>query len=219
MIKKIFLTCLLCFIIIPSVKARALNAYDISDIIQKKYMSIKALKTDYFQILKNRSTKQENKRQGKIFCKKATGYIKIRWETHWPEEEILIITKNNIWDYFPEDKLAYKYKLTEMEQSKTILELITGRINLKNKFNIIKDEDSTQPLKYKLIPKNPEPNMVLVYIWLNKNNLIKKINIIDFFGNENIITFENTIINPKIEDNLFWETPPEDVEVLEGRPK
>jgi outer membrane lipoprotein carrier protein len=106
-----------------------------------------------------------------------------------------------------------------MEQSKTILELITGRINLKNKFNIIKDEDSTQPLKYKLIPKNPEPNMVLVYIWLNKNNLIKKINIIDFFGNENIITFENTIINPKIEDNLFWETPPEDVEVLEGRPK
>ncbi len=215
MIKRsYFFSIIILILIIPSYAM----GKDISKILLNKYKDINSIKTNFQQILKNRSTKEQEKRSGIIYIKKIKGIIKIRWETYFPEKEILIITKTNIWDYFPEEKLAYRYKLREIEQSKTILDLITGNIDIKNKFRIIKDQSDDFGTKYKLIPKNPEPNMVLVYLWLNKEDLITKIDIVDFFGNENIIIFKDTKINPNIDNDLFWKKPPSNVKILQGHP-
>lgn len=201
-----------------------LNAQDqnIGDKLLQKYKTINVIQTYFDQILKSKTTKQEEKRNGIIICKKEKDILKVRWEIQNPENEILIINGETIWDYFPEDKIAYKYKLSKIEQSRIIFDLISGRLNIKEKFTIEleNNKENNTLIKYKLIPNNPEPNMVLVYIWVDRDNWIRKIDIIDFFGNENIISFKDIKSNlPLTDKNLFWEFPPKDIQIFEGRPQ
>ncbi len=77
---------------------------------------------------------------------------------------------------FSRGKLAYKYKLSKVEQSKIIFDLISGKLDLKEKFNIkIEDQGKNIGLtKIKLVPFNPEPNMVLVYLWIDEKKFNQK---------------------------------------------
>ncbi|GAB6887098.1 hypothetical protein JCM13304A_05960 [Desulfothermus okinawensis JCM 13304] len=191
---------------------------NIIDDLLNNYKNIHSIETKFHQILKSKTTKDEEIRSGKIFCEKIKDSVKVRWEVTDPEKEILIVNGETIWDYFPEEKLAYKYKLSKVEQSKIIFDLISGKLDLKEKFNIkIEDQGKNIGLtKIKLVPFNPEPNMVLVYLWIDEKNLIKKIDIIDFFGNENIIEFNDININKKTPQGLYGL--PKGIKILEGRP-
>ncbi len=190
---------------------------DITTNIINKYKNIDSIKVNFEQTLISKTTKQKEYKKGIIFCKKEGGNIFVRWENKYPEKEILIVRQNIIWDYFPQDKIAYKYTLSKIEQSKIIFDLMTGKIDLKEKFHVKIAEKNNNTIKLKLIPKNPSPNMVLVYLWVNESGLIKQIDIIDFFGNENIIKFSNISFNPIIGENIFFKTFPEGTKILEGR--
>jgi len=203
------------FLLIPG---QALSGQNIIDDLLENYKNIQSVRTKFNQILKSKTTREEEIRSGNIICKKSLNRVKVRWEIEKPEHEILIVNGNIIWDYFPEEKLAYKYKLSKIEQSRIIFDLITGKIDLKKKFNITNEGIKGDLYKIKLVPFNPEPNMVLVYLWIDKNQLIKKINIIDFFGNENFLEFDDINLNPEIDSKLFWNKPPSGVKILEGRP-
>ncbi|WP_461832785.1 LolA family protein, partial [Desulfothermus sp.] len=157
------------FLLIPG---QALSGQNIIDDLLENYKNIQSIRTKFNQILKSKTTRDEEVRSGNIICKKSLNRVKVRWEIERPEHEILIVNGNIIWDYFPEEKLAYKYKLSKIEQSKIIFDLITGKIDLKKKFNIINEGIKGDLYKIKLVPFNPEPNMVLVYLWIDKNKLI-----------------------------------------------
>ncbi len=193
---------------------------NIANILQKKYNSIHCLSTKYIQKLKNHISHEITTRKGDIFVMKKEGITKIRWNTIYPEKEYLFIDNNLVIDYLPSDNIAYKYHLKDVADSRAILNLISGRINISREFSITKDrEEEDNTIKYKLIPHNPEPNMVLVYIWVHKKSkLISKIEIIDFFGNTNTISFKDMKINTKLPHNIFIFKANKGTKILEGTP-
>ncbi len=220
MTKKVFFLNLLIIFFFTS----TINSQEdqICDIILQKYRKINTIKTSFDQILKSKTTKQEEQRKGIIICKKTKHALKVRWEIQSPEKEVLIVNGDTIWDYFPENEIAYKYKLSKIEQSRIIFDLISGRLNIKEKFTIEPDRDKKDKnlQKYKLIPNKPEPNMVLVYLWIDNDYWIRKINIIDFFGNENIISFNDIKTNISLQEkDPFWETVPQHIQIVEGSPQ
>ncbi|MFP4168314.1 MAG: outer membrane lipoprotein chaperone LolA [Desulfonatronovibrionaceae bacterium] len=202
--KKSVLSILFVLLCIP-----AANASSVADRVQSKYESLASLEAEFVQILTNAATEEQDKRTGRIYYSEPE---LIRWVTESPEKEVLIVGPKTVWDYFPEEDTAYKYPVREILSSKTMLRFISGRANLKEDFKIEDQGREDGLAKLKLVPHEPETNLVLAYIWVDEENwLVKKVLVVDFWGNGNELRLSGISLNPDLDDGLFEFSPPEDV--------
>lgn len=191
------------------------SAQEIADTIQAQYAQVESFQTEFSQTLTNAASGESEDRNGTIWYQKPE---MIRWQTTHPEEELLISTGDMVWDYFPEEKVAYKYSLQGRFDSKTMLKFISGQVNLREDFRIKNQgTDVNKWTKIRLVPKNPEPSLVMAHIWLEpQTHLIRQVLLEDFFGNTNQLTFHKIQLNVDLDSCLFTFDPPAEVEVLEG---
>lgn len=189
-------------------------ATELTDKIQERYDTLDSFRSFFLQKLTNASSKEVQERLGNIVF--ARPHF-IRWETTSPEPELLIIGQDMVWDYFPEEETAYRYSVTEVLDSKTMIRFLSGEANLKEDFTI---EDLGQDNGYfhlKLMPKEPEPNLVEGEIWVNpEHHMIERIKLLDFFGNENDLELTGIEQNVAISGDEFSFTPPQGIDILEG---
>lgn len=187
---------------------------ELSNLIQEKYQSIHSLRTDFVQELTNASSGEVDRHYGTIFYQKP-GLI--RWEEEKPGAELLVVDQEVVWDYFPEEGVAYAYSLEEKFKSKTMLRFLTGEVDLKQDYSLIHQGKDQGFAKIKLIPKQPEPSLVLAYIWVDEDtNLLRQILLVDFFGNGNQLAFSNLKLNIDLDRSLFRFSPPEGVLVRDN---
>ena len=191
------------------------SAQEIADTIQAQYAQVESFQTKFSQTLTNSASGESEDRNGTIWYQKPE---MIRWQTTHPEEELLISTGDMVWDYFPEEKVAYKYSLQGRFDSKTMLKFISGQVNLQEDFRIKNQgTDVNNWTKIRLVPKNPEPSLVMAHIWLEpQTHLIRQVLLEDFFGNTNQLTFHQIQLNVDLDPCLFTFEPPAEVEVLKG---
>ena len=145
----------------------------------------------------------------------------VRWETVKPEKELLVVGKDAVWDYFEEDKEAYRYSVKEIISSKTMLRFLTGQANLTEDFIVAPSKDAPGPNQavLDLAPREPEPGLVMARIWVDlATDLIARIRIQDFYANTNDLTLTNLAVNPKLGDALFVFTAPKDAKVRDNAP-
>lgn len=185
------------------------SAADVADKVQSKYETITSLEAEVEQIQTTAATGQEEKRTGKIYYKEPE---MVRWVTESPEKEILIVGPEVVWDYFPGESTAYKYPVQEILSSKTMIRFISGKANLKEDFEIERQGREHGLLKLKLIPEEPELNLVLAYLWVNDEDwLVKRVLVVDYWGNGNELRLSGIEINQGVEEGLFEFSPPENV--------
>jgi len=189
-------------------------AQDLSQKIQDTYTSIQSFQSGFTQKLTNAASGEVQTRTGTILFRKPRS---IRWETLTPEKELLVVRADHVWDVFPSEGVAYKYSLEGKFSSKTMLEFLTGEVSLEEDFQV-QDQGLEEGLrKVRLVPKNPEPNLVLAYLWLDPEGFtLKKILLVDFFGNGNELAFENLKLNVSIPEDAFTYSPPEDIQVIDN---
>jgi len=189
------------------------QASQLTDAIQKRYDSLSSFQTDFQQELSNAASGSVEKRSGKIWFKQSL----VRWETHKPEKELLVIGPHAVWNYFEADKIAMKYRSSQVFNSKTMIRFLSGKANLKEDFKIEEQGMDNGLLKLRLIPKEPEPTMVLAYMWVDtKTNMLGKVLIVDFFGNGNQVTLNNLVLDKKVEAKMFEFSPPSGVQVKDN---
>ena len=121
-----------------------------------------------------------------------------------------------VWDYFADEETAYKYDPRQLLSSQTMLRFISGQGGLAEEF-ILTEYGETQGLAtLELIPREPEPALVEVRLWVDVETLLlKKIRLVDFYGNGNELEFIAMTLNPELPDKLFRFTPPPGVFVVE----
>lgn len=189
------------------------QAMEISEKIQNHYQKTESFQADFIQILSNAATREQEERMGSIAFQKP---LNIRWESTDPEPELLIINEQTMWNYFPEENALYQYETDDIITSRTMLRFISGQAMLKDDFNI-EDQGMEDGLhKIKLVPKNPEPDLVLAYIWADDQGVMNRILVVDFFGNGNELRLKNIDLNPDFEPDTFNFDPPEGVEIIEN---
>lgn len=179
--------------------------------VQDKYKEITAMRADFTQILVHKESGSRETRNGVIHFKKP---LLVRWETKKPSPELLLVTGDAIWDVFPDEEIAYKYTLDLAKDSRSIVSVVTGQASLDNDF-FVEDKGMDQGMtSLHLYPKEPTQAMVEARLWIDpKTDLIKKIRVYDFYGNENEMTFTRQDVNPKIQNSLFTYTPPKGFEI------
>jgi len=191
----------------------AAQANKLTDAIQKRYDSLSSFQTDFQQELTNAASGSVEKRSGKIWFKQSL----VRWETHKPEKELLVVGQNAVWNYFEADKVALKYRSNQVFNSKTMIRFLSGKANLKEDFKIEEQGTENGLTKLRLVPKEPEPTMVLAYIWVDtKTSLLGRVLIVDFFGNGNQVTLNNLQLDKRADAKLFEFTPPSGTQIKDN---
>ncbi|MFP4315000.1 MAG: outer membrane lipoprotein chaperone LolA [Desulfovibrionales bacterium] len=194
--------------------ALPLSAATLTEQIQDRYESIDSFTTEFTQELTNASSREREVRQGQISFKQPR---LIRWETTVPEAELLIVGPDTVWNYFPAEESVYTYPVEQIFDSKTMLRFISGRANLEEDFFVESQEMEEGFQKLKLVPRKPEPNLVLAYLWVDPETaLLHQILLVDFFGNGNQLTFDDLELNIDLSEDLFSFSPPQGVEILEN---
>ncbi len=184
--------------------------------IQKKYKQINTIKTTFQQTLNHKESGSVQKRSGTLLFQKP---FLVRWETKEPNPELLLISSKVVWNYLPDEEVAYRYTPDIVESSRPLVQVITGQAQLNRDFdvqNLGKDGGYT---KLQLYPHEPTPEMVEAFIWVDKNNIIRKASIVDFYSNTNTLHFTSVQTNVKFPKSTFSFTPPRGVDVENGMRK
>lgn len=184
--------------------------------IQKQYQTIESFRTEFTQKLINASSNDSEERKGWIAYKRPR---RIHWETESPEKEVLILNRDFVWDYYPAENVAYRYSLQQMFDSKTMLRFISGEVDLAEEFNVTRTNpqaEASELIRLELQPKDPDPSLVEANLRVDPEDmLIRRIKLVDFFGNQNILRFKNIERNCQPDPDLFELEPPEDTRVVD----
>lgn len=217
--KNVFVLLVAGLLLAIAIPALAVDPTELAGRIQKKYASINAFSAEFSQAIRNAASGDTERRSGSFIFKKP---LLVRWETVKPEKELLLIGANAVWDYFEEDKEAYRYSVQEVISSKTMLRFLTGKANMTEDFLLAPgkaEEAGPGQAVLQLAPRDPEPGLVMAKVWVDlSTDLIARIYIQDFYANTNDLTLSNLVVNPKLADTLFSFTPPKDAKVHDNMP-
>lgn len=179
--------------------------------IQNTYEKIHSIQARFTQALTHKESGSVENRTGTLHFTKP---LLVRWETAKPHAETLVITAKEIWDYLPDEEIVYKYPPQLVQDSRSLIQVVTGQARLDKDFDVKEEGEEGGLLKLRLYPKDPAPQMVEALMWVDpKTKLIRKASIIDFYANTNHIAFTEIQPNATMPKNIFSFTPPKGVEV------
>ena len=208
----------LCVLVVGLVAVLGLehaSAREIADLVQDRYQSLSSFRAFFTQQLYNAASKKKEERLGSIVFAKPKS---LRWETTSPEEEVLVVGPRVVWEYLPEDGVAYRYAVDEVFRSKTMLRFLSGEVHLKQDFQVRHAGEDAGLQVLELTPLEPEPGLTLARLWVRGDDgLVERIHIVDFFGNTNTLHLKAIEVDPTIDPQLFQFTPPQGVRVLEDK--
>ena len=197
--------CLSCF------AQGALAADEIATTIRDRYASLKSFQANFTQYLTHQESGQTEKREGELLFKRP---FLVSWETRPPVAERLIITDKEIWDYIADENIAYRYPRELVEDSRSLIQVVTGQALLSKDFDV-KDAGTEGKLRIlQLYPKEPVPQLVEARLYVDpEKGYIQRAVITDFYGNANDVRFTSFIPDADIPSRAFRFTAPKGVEV------
>lgn len=179
--------------------------------LQQRYDAMKGFTATFTQVLTHQESGAVENRKGTLLFEKP---LRLRWETAKPNPELLIVNDREIWDYLPDEDLAYRYAPEVVQDSRSIIQVITGQSRLDKDFIVERLPDADGAAVLRLYPKEPTPQMVEATLWINPDTrLIKQAKIVDFYSNSNDIAFTSLIPDVTSPASAFSFTPPQGVEV------
>ena len=206
-----FLTALAVFALIVAAPAVSRADDALMGKIQAHYQKVFSLEGEFKQVLVHKESGSRTEQAGKLAFRKP---LLVRWEVTTPKrEELIVVNAKELWDYIPGEEIVYKYPVALVQDSRTMIKVITGQSNLREDFKVKADGKENGLNKLKLIPKEATQQITMAVIWVSDDGIIKRAMIQDFFGNENDITFTSLKFDVSMQDSLFKFTPPSGVEV------
>ena len=195
----------LCLLALGQFSGQALAEKNLTAKLQAKYDGITSMRADFSQVLLHKESGAKETRTGTLQFKKP---LLVRWETKDPSPELLVVGKTEIWNVFPDEDAAYKYPLSLVEDTRSIVRVVTGQSRLEQDFTFEKEGTENGLTKLHVYPKEPVQALVEAIFWVDPESaLIRKLRIYDFYGNENEITFTNQQIDVAVPDASFAYKP------------
>ena len=199
------------FLILAQPGACADDAVRYADLIRTRYEALKSFAADFEQTLTHKESGSVEKRKGRLLFQKP---LLIRWQTEKPHEETLVVTGKEIWDYLPDEDIAYRYPPNLVQDSRSIIQVLTGQSAMNRDFDVKVAEREGGLVRLLLYPHEPTPQMVEAAIWVEpETGYIRRANIVDFYGNANDVRFTSFKPDARIAPAEFRFTPPGGVEV------
>lgn len=178
--------------------------------IKTTYADLKTFRAAFKQTLTHQESGKKEVRKGTLLFRKP---LSIRWETNEGTDELLVVTPAEIWNYIPDEEVAYRYPPDLVQDSRSIIQVLTGQAALDKDFDVKAEGRKDGFRLLRLYPKEPTPQMVEALIYLDDKGYIQRADIVDFYGNHNDVRFTAFRPNAAVSDRDFRFTPPKGVDV------
>ncbi|MDR2893283.1 MAG: outer membrane lipoprotein carrier protein LolA [Deltaproteobacteria bacterium] len=197
-----------------------------SDAVQKRYAQLDNMHVLFEQKITHGESGITEERQGEIHFRKP---FLVRWITRPPAEEVLVVTDKLIWQYLPDEELAYKFPIEAVDDKNAFLRVLFGMSSLSSSFEITVLSDKDVPGKpdaeagqgeadalvcLQLDPFEPSTSLMQAIIWVEPDSAtLRRLQITDFYGNVSEMSVTSLEVNVKIPDSTFEFSPPPGTEI------
>jgi outer membrane lipoprotein carrier protein len=203
---------LLKILLISALSISAAQAED-SPITQlKAFLHTSAsLSADFKQVSLDKNGDPKQSSFGKFYLSRPG---KFRWNYQKPFIQEIVSNGGKVWFYDADLEQVTVKKLDDSLGSTPAL-LLTGQVNVEEKFKL-EEQGREDGLNWiKLAPKDEESGFKYIFIGLDKGQLAG-MELSDNFGQLTRIYFSNIQINPAMNDALFNFVPPKGVDVFQN---
>ncbi len=166
---------------------------------------------DFKQISFNKAGQAAHNSFGQFYLSRPG---KFRWNYQKPFAQEIVSNSEKVWFYDVDLEQVTSKPLDDSLGSTPAL-LLTGQVNIDEKFTL-EEQGSDEDLNWvRLSPKNEESGFKYILIGLNHGQL-GGMELSDNFGQLTRIYFSNIKLNPVLSDGLFDFKPPKNVDVFEN---
>lgn len=170
-----------------------------------------SLSADFKQVSVNKTGQAGQSSTGKFYLSRPG---KFRWNYLKPFTQEIVSNSDKVWFYDADLEQVTVKKLDDSLGSTPAL-LLTGQVDLEQKFNL-EDQGKDDSMNWiKLSPKNEESGFKYILIGL-ENGQLGGMELSDNFGQLTRIYFSNIEINPALNESLFNFKPPKNADVFEN---
>jgi outer membrane lipoprotein carrier protein len=181
------------------------------DAIEKTYAEINTLTAQFHQKIIISSLKKERAFDGKFFYKRHKGFL---WQYISPKGKYFLYDGKYIWQGEDEKPYVQKNKVNKDKTDGTFLDLVEDISKLDELFNLKRREKTEDTEMLELFPKK-DSTIRMAKVWIDRQNVVKKIELHEFTGNVNTIEFISIKVNQPIEDTRFMFKPDKQKEIIE----
>ena len=200
-LKAILLSCLLTLPL-------AAQADGVSS-LKKFYNETQAIKADFHQLVPDKQGQKIQEVYGEMQLKRPN---KFRWDYHKPFEQQIISDGKQVWLY--DTELA---QVSVRELSKALgsspAALLAGGDSLDKNFRLVNAYRKDGLDWVSTNPKDSDTGFNKISLAF-KNDVLQQMDMIDSFGHQTKIMFNNVVHNPAIDPKTFLFQPPKGVDVV-----
>ncbi len=175
---------------------------------------------------------------GQAYLMRAEDTAKIRWNYQLPNTQVILSDGKELRMYFEKQHQLIVSPVSALQQDITY-SLFTGTADISKDFKIeqiirehdLMAEQETDPSSpsqtttnadqdiegYKLTPLSPSSTTQYLTLWISKDNLLKRVTLVDNFDTRTELTFshiEENSLKTATSKNLFQFSPPQGTEVI-----
>jgi chaperone LolA len=181
------------------------------DGIKKAYGAITTLEALFKQKVFIAALKKERESSGEFLFKRHKGFL---WRYRAPSVKLFLFDGNTMWQSEQEKSFVIKERVSKDKTAGTFLDLIEDIAKIDDLFTL-KQESKVGDLEVlELLPKK-DGTVTSAKIWIDKDYVVRKIELREFTGNTNAIEFSSIRINPPLSDAKFIFKPGPEKEVIE----
>ena len=170
-----------------------------------------SLSAEFKQVSYNKAGQAAQSSFGQFYLSRPG---KFRWNYQKPFAQEIVSNSGKVW-FYDADLEQVTVKQLDDSLGSTPALLLTGQVDIDEKF-ILQEQGSEDDLKWiKLSPKNEESGFKYILIGLN-NGQLGGMELSDNFGQLTRIYFSNIKLNPALNDSLFEFKPPKNADVFEN---
>jgi outer membrane lipoprotein-sorting protein len=136
---------------------------------------------------------------GEFFYKRQRGFL---WRYNKPKVKYFLYDGKYIWQSEDEKPFVIKERINKAKTGGTFLDLIEDISKIDELFTLKQQSLSGELEILELLPKK-DGTVNLAKVWIDKQNMVRKIEIHEFTGNINTIEFSSIKVNQYIDDAKF----------------
>ncbi len=181
------------------------------DGIKKTYSEITTLEAAFHQKIYIAGLKKEREFDGTFLYKRQKGFV---WRYSAPKVKYFIYDGKYIWQSEEDKPFVIKERVNREKTGGTFLDLVEDISRIDELFTLkqIAKKDNLEIME--LVPKK-DSTVTLARVWIDKKNIVKKIEIHEFTGNINTVEFSSIKVNQPIGDTTFIFKPDREKEIIE----
>ena len=206
--------CILFMILLSAISAQlsAISADNSPfDSLKKTYAQISTLEARFHQTIFISSLKKEREFGGEFYYKRQRGFL---WRYKTPKVKYFLYDGRFIWQGEEEKSFIIKDRVNKEKTSGTFLDLIEDIAKLDEIFTLKEHSMAGDFEILELLPKK-DTTVKSAKVWIDSQNLVKKIQIHEFTGNVNTVEFSSIKSNRPIDDSRFTFKPEPGKEIIE----